>query len=119
MTLELLENGNYRLGVHIADVSHYVKEGSELDKEALKRSTSVYLVDRVIPMLPHKLSNGICSLNAGTDRLALSCIMEVDHQGNVMDHRICETVICVDRRMSYTAVNGILTEKKRRTDRGI
>ena len=69
----------------------------------------MYLVDRVIPMLPHKLSNGICSLNEGTNRLALSCIMEIDGQGNVTDHRICETVICVDRRMSYTAVNGILT----------
>lgn len=112
ITLGMTPEGNYILGVHIADVSHYVREGSALDKEALKRGTSVYLVDRVIPMLPHKLSNGICSLNAGTDRLALSCIMEVDHQGNVMDHRICETVICVDRRMSYTAVNGILTEKK-------
>ena len=112
ITLGMTPEGNYILGVHIADVSHYVREGSALDKEALKRGTSVYLVDRVIPMLPHKLSNGICSLNAGTDRLALSCIMEVDHQGNVMDHRICETVICVDRRMSYAAVNGILTEKK-------
>lgn len=102
--------GGYILGVHIADVSHYVKEGRPLDKEALKRSTSVYLVDRVIPMLPHKLSNGICSLNAGTDRLALSCIMELDVQGNVLDHKIAETVIHVDRRMTYTAVNAIVTD---------
>lgn len=102
--------GGYILGVHIADVSHYVKEGRPLDKEALKRSTSVYLVDRVIPMLPHKLSNGICSLNAGTDRLALSCIMELDDQGNVLDHKIAETVIHVDRRMTYTAVNAIVTD---------
>lgn len=103
--------GTYILGVHIADVSHYVKEGSPLDKEALKRSTSVYLVDRVIPMLPYKLSNGICSLNAGTDRLALSCIMEVDAQGTVTDHKVAETVIHVDRRMTYTAVNAIVTDR--------
>lgn len=102
--------GGYILGVHIADVSHYVKEGRPLDKEALKRGTSVYLVDRVIPMLPYKLSNGICSLNAGTDRLALSCIMELDAQGNVLGHKIAETVIHVDRRMTYTAVNAIVTD---------
>lgn len=98
----------YRLGVHIADVTHYVKEHAPLDKEALKRGTSVYLVDRVIPMLPHKLSNGICSLNAGTDRLALSCIMDIDLQGKVVGHNIAETVIHVDRRMSYHQVDGIL-----------
>ena len=92
-------------------MSHYVKEGSPLDREARKRSTSVYLVDRVIPMLPHKLSNGICSLNAGTDRLALSCIMEVDAQGTVLDHRIAGTVIHVDRRMTYTAVNAVVTDR--------
>lgn len=103
------ENGVYTLGVHIADVTHYVTEHSFLDEEALTRGTSVYLVDRVIPMLPHKLSNGICSLNAGTDRLALSCIMEIDETGNLIGHKVAETVIHVDRRMTYTAVDAIVT----------
>ena len=98
----------YRLGVHIADVANYVQESSALDKEALERGTSVYLVDRVIPMLPKALSNGICSLNAGEDRLALSCIMDVDAKGNVVDHTIAETVIHVNKRMTYTGVQKIL-----------
>ena len=98
----------YYLGVHIADVSHYVKEDSPLDKEALERATSVYLADRVIPMLPKELSNGICSLNAGVERLAMSCMMTFDASGNVLDHTITESVICVDERMSYTGVKAIL-----------
>ena len=105
------EGEYYQLGVHIADVTNYVQEHSALDVEALKRGTSVYLVDRVIPMLPHKLSNGICSLNAGENRLALSCIMTIDKKGNVIDHNIAETVIKVDRRMSYTSVKKILEDK--------
>lgn len=114
------EGENYRLGVHIADVTNYVQERSALDVEALKRGTSVYLVDRVIPMLPHLLSNGICSLNAGEDRLALSCIMLIDPKGNVIDHEIAETVVQIDRRMSYTSVRKILKdqdEKERETYR--
>ena len=102
------EGDHYLLGVHIADVSHYVREGSALDAEAIKRGTSVYLADRVVPMLPRQLSNGICSLNAGEDRLSLSCLMTIDGQGNVTDHRIAETIICVDQRMSYTGVQAIL-----------
>lgn len=104
------EKDKYVLGVHIADVTNYVKEGSPLDKEAVKRGTSVYLVDRVIPMLPHKLSNGICSLNQGVDRLALSCIMEINFSGKVMGHKIAETVIKVDRRMNYSSVKKILED---------
>ncbi len=103
------EDGVYTLGVHIADVSHYVKENSPLDKEALRRGTSVYLTDIVIPMLPRELSNGICSLNQGEDRLALSCIMKLDDRGRIISHEIAETVICVDRRMSYNEVKGILS----------
>lgn len=107
--ISIEKEGNfYHLGVHIADVSHYVKENSVLDKEARKRGTSVYLVDRVIPMIPQKLSNGICSLNEGCDRLALSCIMDIDLKGHVVGHRIAETVIRVDHRMSYENVQKIL-----------
>lgn len=106
-----IEEDVYVLGVHIADVSNYVQESSALDKEALTRGTSVYLVDRVIPMLPHRLSNGICSLNAGEDRLAMSCIMRINRNGEVMDHQIVESVIHVDRRMSYTVVREILEEE--------
>ena len=111
------ENGIYHLGVHIADVSNYVQGGSALDKEALKRGTSVYLADRVVPMLPERLSNGICSLNQGEDRLTLSCLMDIDETGTVVSHKIAETVIRVDRRMSYNQVRCILEDGDTETSR--
>ncbi|MCD7035708.1 ribonuclease R [Metabacillus sp. GX 13764] len=111
VTVTKLENGNYKLGVHIADVSHYVTENSPIDKEALDRATSVYLVDRVIPMIPHRLSNGICSLNPKVDRLTLSCEMEVDSDGEVVNHEIFQSVIKTTERMTYSDVNSILVEK--------
>ena len=109
--VEKLENDNYRLEVHIADVSYYVKENSLLDNEAILRGTSIYMLGRVIPMLPRELSNGICSLNQGEDRFTLSCIMEIDNNGNVVSSDICKGVICVTKRMNYTDVQKILDGK--------
>ena len=110
VNVEKLDNGNYILGVHIADVSHYLKEGSFLDKEAIIRGTSVYMLDRVIPMLPVELSNGICSLNAGKDRFAISCIMEINQKGQVVSSDIFKSVINVTERMSYKNVQKILDD---------
>ncbi|EUJ32597.1 ribonuclease R [Listeria cornellensis FSL F6-0969] len=108
VTVSQLPNGNHKLGVHIADVSSYVTEGSALDREAAERGTSVYLVDRVIPMIPHRLSNGICSLNPHVDRFTMSCEMEIDASGAVVSHEIFESVINTAERMTYTDVNDIL-----------
>lgn len=113
--VELLPNGNYKLGVHIADVGYYVKENSQLDREAYNRGCSVYLVDRVIPMLPHRLSNGICSLNPKVDRLTLSCEMEIDGSGRVVAHDIFPSVIRTTERMTYTNVRKILVDHDEET----
>lgn len=108
ISLNMLNNGNYKLGVHIADVSHYVKENTALGDKAYERGTSVYLADTVIPMIPHKLSNGICSLNEGVLRLTMSCEMEIDHQGKIVDYEIFESYIKSRKRMTYKAVNDII-----------
>jgi ribonuclease R len=115
VTVTRLENGNYKLGVHIADVSYYVKEGTPIDREAEERATSVYLVDRVIPMIPHRLSNGICSLNPKVDRLTLSCNMEISTEGEVVKHEIFQSVIKTTERMTYNDVKKILVDKDEET----
>lgn len=115
VTVERLENGNYLLGVYIADVSYYVPENTPLDREAFERGTSVYLVDRVIPMLPHRLSNGICSLNPDADRLVIGCEMEISPDGEVVSHEIFEGVIRSKQRMTYTDVRKILVDKDEET----
>lgn len=116
VSVELLDNGNYQLGVHIADVTHYVREKSNLDKEALKRATSVYLVDKVIPMLPKQLSNGVCSLHPKTDKLTLSIFMEIDKKGKVVKYDIFESIIDSKFRLNYTEVSNVLENKENETE---
>src|SRR5690606_15027943 len=113
--VEKLDNGNYLLGVYIADVTYYVTEGSPIDKEAIERSTSTYLTDRVVPMIPHRLSNGICSLNPQVDRLTIGCEMEIDSEGQVVSHEIFQAVIKTTERMTYDDVNKILEDQDEET----
>src|SRR5213076_1260479 len=115
ITIERLANGNYWLGVHIADVSHYVKEGSALDEEGYERGTSVYFTERAVHMFPSELATGLCSLNPHVDRLVQSCLMEVDKRGNVVRYEMHDGVINSDARMTYTAVNAILTDRDAET----
>ena len=112
ISLKILSNGNYQLGVHIADVSYYVREGSAIDNEAMDRGTSVYLVDRVIPMIPHELSNGICSLNEGVERLAISCVMEFNNKGKQVNYEIFPSVIKSNKKMTYSNVNKIIENQE-------
>lgn len=116
VSIEKTKDGNYLLGVHIADVSHYVKAGASLDKEAFERGNSIYLIDTVIPMLPEELSNGICSLNPGEDRLTLSCVMEIDKFGRVLTHELAESIICSKERLVYDDVSDILESDCKETE---
>lgn len=116
VSIEKTKDGNYLLGVHIADVSHYVKAGAPLDKEAFERGNSIYLIDTVIPMLPEELSNGICSLNPGEDRLTLSCVMEIDKFGRVLTHELAESIICSKERLVYDDVSDILESDCKETE---
>ena len=119
VSVKKLENGNYKLDVHIADVSYYVRENSLLDKEAQIRGTSIYMLGRVIPMLPRELSNGICSLNEGEDRYTLSCTMEINSKGNVVSSDVYKAVINVTKRMNYHDVQAILDNSNKEITKNI
>jgi ribonuclease R len=111
LSFQELESGNYQIGIHIADVTHYVAEGTALDEEAYNRGTSIYLVDKVIPMLPERLSNELCSLRPNEDKLCMSVILEMDNEAKVIRHKICRTIICSDYRLTYRQAQDILEDK--------